>query len=84
MAICPECDAEIEVDEFDVDKGDELSCPECGSNLEVTGLSPLELERAPDEEDEDEDETDQDDEEEVDDELDEEEDEEKDDGDWEE
>ena len=43
MATCPECDAEIEVDEFDVDKGDELSCPECGSNLEVTGLSPLEL-----------------------------------------
>ena len=43
MATCPECDAEIEVDEFDVDKGDQLSCPDCGSNLEVTGLSPLEL-----------------------------------------
>ena len=84
MATCPECDAEIEVDEFDVDKGDELSCPECGSNLEVTGLSPLELELAPDEEDDDEDEVDQDDDAEVDDELDEEEDEEKDDGDWEE
>ena len=40
MATCPECDAEIEVDEFDVDKGDQLSCPECGSNLEVTSLSP--------------------------------------------
>ena len=37
MATCPECDAEIEVDEFDVDKGDQLSCPDCGSNLEVTG-----------------------------------------------
>ena len=45
MATCPECDAEIEVDEFDVDKGDQLSCPECGSNLEVTGLSPIELDR---------------------------------------
>jgi alpha-aminoadipate carrier protein LysW len=55
MAICPECDAEIEVDEFDVDKGDQLSCPECGSNLEVTGLSPIELDLAPDEDDEDED-----------------------------
>ena len=84
MATCPECDAEIEVDEFDVDKGDELSCPECGSNLEVTGLSPLELELAPDEEDDDEDEVDPDDDAELDDELDEEEDEEKDDGDWEE
>src|SRR5439155_14012477 len=39
MATCPECDAEIEVDEFDVDKGDQLSCPECGSNLEVTAVS---------------------------------------------
>jgi len=56
MANCPECDAEIEVDEFDVDKGDQLSCPECGSSLEVTGVSPLELDIAPDdEEDEDED-----------------------------
>ena len=53
MAICPECDAEIEVDEFDVDKGDQLSCPECGSNLEVTGVSPIELDLAPDDDDED-------------------------------
>ena len=30
MATCPECDAEIEVDEFDVDKGDLISCPDCG------------------------------------------------------
>lgn len=44
MAICPACDAEIEVDEFDVDQGDELSCPECGEALEVASLSPVELE----------------------------------------
>jgi alpha-aminoadipate carrier protein LysW len=57
MATCPECDAELtDVDEFDVDKGDVISCPECGSNLEVTGLSPLELEVIGDDEDEDEDE----------------------------
>ena len=62
MANCPECDAEIEVDEFDVDKGDQLSCPECGSSLEVTSVSPLELDIAPDEdEDEDEDDLDDDD-----------------------
>src|SRR4029079_2456893 len=53
MATCPECDAEIEVDEFDVDKGDQLSCPECGSNLEVTGVSPIELDLAPDDDDDD-------------------------------
>ena len=50
MASCPECDADIEVDEFDVDNGDQLSCPECGSNLEVTGLSPIELDLAPEDE----------------------------------
>src|SRR6202042_2285999 len=52
MASCPEWDEEIEVDEFDVDKGDQLSCPECGSNLEETGLAPLELDIAPDDDEE--------------------------------
>jgi len=56
MATCPECDAEIEVDEYDVDKGDLLSCPECGSNLVIGGVSPLELEVAGDDDDEEEDE----------------------------
>ena len=58
MATCPECDAQIEVDEFDVDKGDQLSCPECGSNLEVTGLSPIELDIAPDDDEEEDDDDD--------------------------
>jgi alpha-aminoadipate carrier protein LysW len=43
MAVCPECEAEIEIDEFDVDKGEVISCPECGIDLAVTGLAPLEL-----------------------------------------
>lgn len=46
MASCPACDTEIDVDEFDVDRGDELSCPECGSNLKVAAVSPVELEGA--------------------------------------
>jgi len=46
MAVCPECDAEIEIDEFDVDKGEIISCPECGTDLEVVGLAPLELDPA--------------------------------------
>ena len=65
MATCPECDAEIEVDEFDVDKGDLISCPDCGTNLEVTGTSPIELDLADDDdEDEDDDREDDDDDEE--------------------
>lgn len=84
MATCPECDAEIEIDEYDVDKGDLLSCPDCGSNLEVTGVTPLELDLAPDEDD-DADEEEEDDEEEIDDDDDVEEEEEKEEGeDWEE
>ncbi len=87
MAICPACDAEVEVDELDADVGDELSCPECGQNLVVNGTDPIELDFADDDEDEDDDddEDEEESEEEVDDEdadLDEE-DEEKEDGDWE-
>ena len=61
MATCPECEAEIEVDEFDVDKGDQLSCPECGANLEVVGLSPVELDIAGEDDDDDDLEDDDDD-----------------------
>ena len=43
MAICSGCDTEIEVDEFDVHLGDQLSCPECGALLLVTGLLPLKI-----------------------------------------
>ena len=44
MAICSECEADIDVDEFDVDRGDQLSCAECGANLVVSGLSPIVVE----------------------------------------
>jgi alpha-aminoadipate carrier protein LysW len=49
MATCPECEADVEVDEYDVDKGDLISCPECGSHLEVTSVTPVELDVAPEE-----------------------------------
>ena len=53
MVNCPKCKAAIDVDEEDVDEGDTLSCDECGADLTVTGLDPLELESADDEDDED-------------------------------
>ena len=49
-AICPECDSPIDVDEFDVDIGDELTCSECGSFLRVASDSPLEFELADEDE----------------------------------
>jgi alpha-aminoadipate carrier protein LysW len=60
-AICPECDSPIDVDEFDVDIGDELTCSECGSFLRVASDSPLEFELADEDElDEEEDEEEKD------------------------
>ena len=53
LAACPECEAEIHVDD-DVDKGEHVRCEECEVMLEVVGLDPIELDLAPeDEEDED-------------------------------
>jgi alpha-aminoadipate carrier protein LysW len=75
MAICPECEADIDVDEFDVDKGDLITCSECGTQLEVISVTPIELDVVSDD-DEDEDDVDEDE-----DDLDEDDDEEED---WEE
>ena len=50
-AICPECDSPIDVDEYDVDIGDELTCTECGSLLRVAVDSPVELELADEDDD---------------------------------
>jgi alpha-aminoadipate carrier protein LysW len=52
---CPECDADVHVD-TDADKGDLLSCEECGTGLEVVGLDPVELDIVEEDYDEDEDE----------------------------
>jgi alpha-aminoadipate carrier protein LysW len=59
MAICPECEFEIDVDEYDVDRGDTLECDNCGVTLEIIGLNPIEFEVASDDEEE-EDEEDED------------------------
>jgi alpha-aminoadipate carrier protein LysW len=56
MVNCPNCDAVIDVDEEDLDEGDTLTCDECGADLSVTGLSPLELETQEDEDEEEEEE----------------------------
>ncbi|MFN2455110.1 MAG: hypothetical protein ABR577_12905 [Pyrinomonadaceae bacterium] len=39
---CPECEADVHVD-TDADKGDVMSCEECGTELELVGLDPVEL-----------------------------------------
>ena len=54
MANCPNCDSVIDLDEDELDEGDTLTCEECGADLSVTGLDPLELETTEDEEEEEE------------------------------
>jgi len=55
MATCPECDAEVDIDEADVDLGDEVNCPECGQLLAVSNTDPIELDFAPEDDEDDED-----------------------------
>ena len=81
MATCPSCEApDLEVDEYELEEGEIITCPECGTSLEVTGLAPVEFDVVSDDDD-DEDEDEEDDEEDEDeaglDELDEDEDDEK-------
>src|SRR6266850_5864980 len=49
---CPECSAEIDVDEDEVEEGEILSCPECESELEVSQTHPVHLNLIADDEDE--------------------------------
>jgi lysine biosynthesis protein LysW len=86
MATCPECDAEIEIDDDDLEDiqiGDPFECDECGSALRVATLVPLEFDPDEDPDDEDEDEDAEKDEDDVD-ELDEDEDEDDKDDNWDE
>jgi alpha-aminoadipate carrier protein LysW len=64
MVNCPLCEAAIDVDEDELDEGESLICEECGANLHVSSVDPLELtagDEAFDEDDEDEDDEDFDD-----------------------
>lgn len=44
--LCPECDAEMDIPN-DAMENELLSCPDCGSELEIMSLDPIELELAP-------------------------------------
>jgi alpha-aminoadipate carrier protein LysW len=41
--LCPECETKLDFDEEDLEEGDVISCPECGTDFEVVTTSPLEL-----------------------------------------
>jgi alpha-aminoadipate carrier protein LysW len=53
VSYCPECEAIID-EEFE-DIGEMISCPECGVELEVISIDPVEFDLAPIDDDEDDD-----------------------------
>lgn len=44
--LCPECDADVEIPS-DAMENELLSCSECGIELEIMSLDPIELDLAP-------------------------------------
>ncbi len=52
MIRCPECGAEMDVDEDEVEEGEILSCPECETELEVVQVHPVHLNVISEEEEE--------------------------------
>jgi alpha-aminoadipate carrier protein LysW len=51
MIACLACEADIDVDEDELDEGDTITCDECGADMRVVGVKPLELESLEEEED---------------------------------
>ncbi len=39
---CPECSEDVYID-ADSEQGDVISCAECGTDLEIVGLDPIEV-----------------------------------------
>lgn len=44
--VCPECEAEITLD-AGTEAGEIIVCPDCGVDLEVTGVEPAAVQLAP-------------------------------------
>jgi alpha-aminoadipate carrier protein LysW len=73
MVSCPVCDAPLDIDEDELDEGDEFTCDECGAELGVVGTEPLDIEPVGEAEEDDEDDEDLDEDEDEDEEAEEEE-----------
>jgi alpha-aminoadipate/glutamate carrier protein LysW len=49
---CPECGGVLDLEEDEVEEGEILSCPECEVELEVVGVSPVQVNALSDEDEE--------------------------------
>ena len=41
--VCPECDNPIIIDTDEVEEGEVMQCDECGTDLEIVSVDPLEI-----------------------------------------
>jgi alpha-aminoadipate carrier protein LysW len=41
--VCPECDNPISIDADEVEEGETVQCDECGVDLEIISVDPIEL-----------------------------------------
>ncbi len=41
--VCPECDNPLDIDVDEVDEGETVICEECGTELEIVSVEPLEI-----------------------------------------
>jgi alpha-aminoadipate carrier protein LysW len=41
--VCPECDNPISIDADEVEEGETVQCDECGTDLEIISVDPIEL-----------------------------------------
>ena len=41
--VCPECDNPLDIDTDEVEAGEVVACDECGTDLEIVSVDPLEI-----------------------------------------
>ncbi len=59
MVYCPACEADMDLDEEQLQEGGVVSCGGCGAQFEIVSPHPLELERVTDDEDDEDEEDDE-------------------------
>lgn len=48
MTRCPECEADLELEGYDLDSGESTTCPECSIELIVVSTDPVSVRLAKD------------------------------------
>lgn len=41
MTRCPECECDLELDDYELDAGETINCPECSIELKVLTTDPV-------------------------------------------